>query len=153
MRNHKPQVTMTYLPHLDYDFQRFPEQDPERVAELDACAGQVIEAAEDINAKVVVISEYGLVPVSRPIHINRHLREMGLLRVRSGPFGEMMLPGDSEAFAVSDHQIAHIYVKDISRIDLVAKAFAIHTGVARIALYRTRTQPPSQWRADCPLRT
>ena len=33
----------------------------------------------------------------------------------------MMLPGDSEAFAVSDHQIAHIYVKDISRIDLVAK--------------------------------
>ena len=133
MRNHKPQVTMTYLPHLDYDFQRFPEQDPERVAELDACAGQVIEAAEDINAKVVVISEYGLVPVSRPIHINRHLREMGLLRVRSGPFGEMMLPGDSEAFAVSDHQIAHIYVKDISRIDLVAKALQSIPGVARIA--------------------
>ena len=133
MRNHKPQVTMTYLPHLDYDFQRFPEQDPERVAELDACAGQVIEAAEDINAKVVVISEYGLVPVSRPIHINRHLREMGLLRVRSGPFGEMMLPGDSEAFAVSDHQIAHIYVRDISRIDLVAKALQSIPGVARIA--------------------
>ena len=133
MRNHKPQVTMTYLPHLDYDFQRFPEQDPERVAELDACAGQVIEAAEDINAKVVVISEYGLVPVSRPIHINRHLREMGLLKVRSGPFGEMMLPGDSEAFAVSDHQIAHIYVKDISRIDLVAKALQSIPGVARIA--------------------
>ena len=133
MRNHKPQVTMTYLPHLDYDFQRFPEQDPERVAELDACAGQVIEAAEDINAKVVVISEYGLVPVSRPIHINRHLREMSLLRVRSGPFGEMMLPGDSEAFAVSDHQIAHIYVKDISRIDLVAKALQSIPGVARIA--------------------
>ena len=43
-------------PHLDYDFQRFPEQDPERVAELDACAERVIEAAEDINAKVVVIS-------------------------------------------------------------------------------------------------
>ena len=133
MRNHKPQVTMTYLPHLDYDFQRFPEQDPKRVAELDACAGQVIEAAEDINAKVVVISEYGLVPVSRPIHVNRHLREMGLLRVRSGPFGEMMLPGDSEAFAVSDHQIAHIYVKDISRIDLVAKALQSIPGVARIA--------------------
>ena len=44
-----------------------------------------------------------------------------------------MLPGDSEAFAVSDHQIAHIYVKDISRIDLVAKALQSIPGVARIA--------------------
>jgi len=110
MRSHQPELTLTYLPHLDYDWQRFSEPDMERVREVDRCAGRVIDAAQDIGAIPIVISEYGLVPVRRAIGINRILRENGLLSVRSGPFGEMMIPGDSAAFAVVDHQIAHIVV-------------------------------------------
>lgn len=112
MRRNQPELTLVYLPHLDYDFQRLPQQDPERVAEVDRCAAKVISAAHDIGAQVVVVSEYGLVPVSGAVLINRALREAGLLEVRDGPYGEMLMPMDSKAFAVVDHQVAHVYVND-----------------------------------------
>jgi len=113
MRKHRPELTLVYLPHLDYDFQRCAEHSPDRIVEVDECAGWVIDAAEDIGAEVIVVSEYGLVPVSRPIMINQVLREAGLLTVRSGPFGEMLMPLDSQAFAVADHQLAHVYVNGV----------------------------------------
>ena len=71
MREKQPQLTLAYLPHLDYDFQRLPDQNPERVAEVDRCVGKIVDAASDIDAQVVVVSEYGLTRVDRPVHINR----------------------------------------------------------------------------------
>lgn len=112
LRQNRPELTLVYLPHLDYDYQRQPVHDPQRVAEVDQCAGVVIDAAQEIGAQVVVVSEYGLVPVSRAVMINRCLREAGFLVVRDGPFGEMLMPMDSRAFAVVDHQLAHVYVND-----------------------------------------
>ncbi|MGI9474427.1 MAG: nucleotide pyrophosphatase/phosphodiesterase family protein [Rubripirellula sp.] len=132
MREKAPMLTMAYLPHLDYDYQRLPEHDPQRVAEVDRCAGLVIDAAKEIGAQVVVVSEYGLVPVQQPVHLNRYLREMGWLSVRDSPFGEMLMPGESEVFAIADHQLAHIYVKDPSKIDEVAKALRSVPGVDRV---------------------
>ena len=110
LRQQQPELTLVYLPHLDYDFQRCTEHDPARVAEVDACAKIVIEAAREIGATTIVVSEYGLVPVSRPVMINQELRRQGWLTVRDGPFGEMLMPMDSRAFAVVDHQLAHVYV-------------------------------------------
>lgn len=133
MREKRPKLTMAYLPHLDYDFQRLPDHAPQRVAELDQCAGKIIDAANDIKAQVTVVSEYGLVPVQRPVHLNRYLREMGWLTVRPGPFGEMMMPGESDAFAVADHQLAHVYVRDPDKIDEVAKALQSIPGIERVA--------------------
>jgi len=112
LRDKAPQLTLTYLPHLDYDFQRFSNPDKERVAEVDRCAAVVINAAQSIGAVPIVVSEYGLVPVHRSVSINRALRKAGWLAVRKGPFGEMLLPGDSKAFAVVDHQVAHLYVRE-----------------------------------------
>ena len=133
MRENRPKLTMAYLPHLDYDFQRLPHHDPQRVVELDQCAGRIIDAANNIDAQVIVISEYGLVPVQRPVHLNRYLREMGWLTVRRGPFGEMMMPGESDAFAVADHQLAHVYVRNPAIIDEVAKALQSVPGIARVS--------------------
>ncbi len=132
MRKNRPKLTMAYLPHLDYDFQRLPDHDPQRVAELDQCAGRIIDAANEIDAQAIIVSEYGLVPVQRPVHLNRYLREMGWLTVRPGPFGEMMMPGESDAFAVADHQLAHVYVRNTDMIDDVAKALLSVPGVARV---------------------
>ena len=132
MKAKQPQLTLAYLPHLDYDFQRLPTHDPARVAEVDQCAGRIIDAAQSIDAKVVVVSEYGLVPVNQSVHINRHLREAGWLGVRQGPFGEMMMPGDSDAFAVADHQLAHIYVRDRARIGEVRAMLESVPGIERV---------------------
>lgn len=113
LRRNRPDLTLVYLPHLDYDYQRFGPGDPARLAEADACAGTVMEAAREIGARIVVVSEYGLVPVMRPVMINQDLRKAGWLAVRDGPFGEMLDPFESKAFAVTDHQVAHLYVRGL----------------------------------------
>lgn len=132
IREKKPQLTLCYLPHLDYDFQRYRQPSLERVAEVDRCAGLVIDAAQDAGAIPIIVSEYGLVSVSRPVAINRILRQAGLLSVRQGPFGEMMIPGDCKAFAVADHQIAHVYVNDPSVSQTVRALLSNQPGIQAV---------------------
>ncbi len=132
IRQNRPELTLVYLPHLDYDFQRFPTHETRRVQEVDACAGQVIDAANEIGAKTVVVSEYGLVPVSRPVLINRALREAGWLQVRDGPFGETLMPMESKAFAVADHQLAHLYVNDPEIVSEVRRTVEALDGVDQV---------------------
>jgi predicted AlkP superfamily pyrophosphatase or phosphodiesterase len=129
LREKKPQLTLCYLPHLDYDFQRYRQPSMDRVAEVDRCAAILIDAAQDIGATPIVVSEYGLVPVTRAISINRILRQHGLLSVRNGPFGEMLIPGDCKAFAVADHQIAHVYVNDPSISQNVRELLSKQPGI------------------------
>jgi predicted AlkP superfamily pyrophosphatase or phosphodiesterase len=143
MREKRPQLTLAYLPHLDYDFQRFPSHDPQRVVEVDQCAGAIFDAAESIGAKVIVVSEYGLTPVRQPIHLNRQLRSAGLLSVRKGPFGEMLMPGESEAFAIADHQLAHVYVRNPDRVPEVRRYLESVEGVAQVV-------PPQELELDHP---
>ena len=117
---------------MDYDFQRHTSPDLKRVKELDNCAQTIIQAADQIGANVVVVSEYGLTPVQRPVHLNVHLRREGFLSVRPGPYGEMLLPGDSRAFAVADHQLAHLYVRESSDISGVKRLVESIPGVSAV---------------------
>lgn len=132
VRKHKPPLTLVYLPHLDYDYQRFTTHDPKRVSEVDQCAKRIIDACGDVGTTPIVVSEYGLVPVSRPVHINRVLRNANLLDVRLGPFGEMLMPGDSQAFAVADHQVAHVYVRDKENIPKVRNLLESTEGIEQV---------------------
>jgi predicted AlkP superfamily pyrophosphatase or phosphodiesterase len=120
----RPTLTLVYLPHLDYDLQRFGPDDPRSLRQVravdDACA-PLLAAAERAGAAVVVLSEYGITPVTGPVHINRALREAGLLRVREERMGEQLDAGASEAFAVADHQVAHVYVRRAERVAEVAR--------------------------------
>jgi predicted AlkP superfamily pyrophosphatase or phosphodiesterase len=116
-----PALTFCYLPHLDYNLQRLgPDVSHPRLQkdleEVDAVCAQLVEAAERSGRDVVVVSEYGITPVTDAVHVNRALREAGLVRVRSELGRDVFDAGASEAFAMSDHQAAHIYVKDAERI-------------------------------------
>jgi predicted AlkP superfamily pyrophosphatase or phosphodiesterase len=110
----RPTLTLVYLPHLDYDLQRFGPHDPrarQALRDVDAQAGRLIDAADRIGAETVVVSEYAIAAVDRPVHVNRVLREHGLLEVRREPLGwETLDAGASRAFAVADHQVAHVHV-------------------------------------------
>lgn len=120
METRDPTLTLTYLPHLDYNLQRLgPDLDHPRVQsdlrEVDALCGELIAFAEQTGRHVLVVSEYGITPVSDAVHINRALRQAGLLAVRPEEHGrEILDAGASRAFALADHQIAHVYVKDPS---------------------------------------
>ena len=118
-RWHSPTLLLTYLPHLDYNLQRFGTSDPRIKADVrasDEICGALIRQFRERGRRVIVVSEYGLVDVSGPVHINRVLREAGLLAVREEIGAEALDAGASDAFAVSDHQVAHVYVRNPARI-------------------------------------
>ncbi len=111
----RPTLTLVYLPHLDYDQQRFGPGDPRSLAalgEVDTLVGELVARADAVGAATLVVSEYGIEPVERPVYVNRALRQAGLLAVREGPIGEQLDLFASRAFAVADHQVAHVYARD-----------------------------------------
>jgi predicted AlkP superfamily pyrophosphatase or phosphodiesterase len=131
----RPDLSLVYLPHLDYDPQRFGPSGCDMaklVRELDDAAGPLLDAAAAAGARVWVVSEYGHCDVSRPVLPNRALREAGLLAVRRGPFGEHLDVYASRAFAVCDHQVAHAYVRDAADVPRVRDLLAAMPGVARV---------------------
>jgi predicted AlkP superfamily pyrophosphatase or phosphodiesterase len=135
MDRHHPDLTLVYVPHLDYDLQRHGPSSPQAAAaaaELDVTLGTLLDAATARDATVVVLSEYGITDVSRPVDINRLLRAEGLLEVYTQAGMEYLDPWRSRAFAVADHQIAHVYVRDPADIPAVAKLCAALPGVAEV---------------------
>jgi predicted AlkP superfamily pyrophosphatase or phosphodiesterase len=134
-RSRRPTLTLVYLPHLDYNLQRLGPAHPGiagDLAEVDAVCGELIEAWERDGARVLVLSEYGITPVDRPVHVNRALRRAGLIQVREELGREMLDPGASKAFAVSDHQIAHIYVARPETVAEVKALLEALPGVERV---------------------
>lgn len=117
-----PTLTLIYIPHLDYNLQRIGPKD-QRIAtdlrEIDDLCKDIIEFYEERNSKVILLSEYGISAADKPVSLNRTLREHGYITVREEKGGEILIPGSSRAFAVADHQIAHIYIKvgeDVGKI-------------------------------------
>lgn len=142
VKNEQPDLTLVYLPHLDYDPQRFGPSGcdmPQLVGELDKACAPLLDAAEKAGARVWVVSEYGHCDVSTPIYLNRILRRANLLTVRRGPFGEQLEPYLSRAFAVCDHQLAHLYVRDPADIPQVRDLLAGTSGVDRVFVGEERT--------------
>ncbi|WAC99605.1 nucleotide pyrophosphatase/phosphodiesterase family protein [Streptomyces sp. NA13] len=132
MATRDPDLTLAYLPHLDYDLQRFGPDDPRSHAaarELDEAVGPLLDQAEASGRTVVVLSEYGITSVSRPVHLNRVLREAGLLEVHTQDGMEYLDTMASRAFAVADHQLAHVYVKRPEDLDTVRALLAGVPGV------------------------
>lgn len=133
--NHGPDLTLVYLPHLDYDFQRHGPEDERSlraVTELDDLCGELIRQARELDHEVLVVSEYGITEVDGSVSINRALREAGFLRVQETIAGELLDAGASRAFALSDHQVAHVYVAEADLIPEVRTLLENLDGVERV---------------------
>ena len=139
---HDPDLMLAYLPHLDYDHQRWGPDDPrsvQAVRDLDAECARLIEKARAKNAHVIVVSEYGIEKATKPVFLNRLLHEKGYLRVQETSHGQLLDCGACRAFVVADHQCAHVYVRDASDLEAVRTLLAKTPGVARV-LDRTQQQ-------------
>jgi predicted AlkP superfamily pyrophosphatase or phosphodiesterase len=115
LRTRRPTLTLAYLPHLDYDLQRsgpHAARSLEALTEVDRLVGELVREADAAGAETLVLSEYGIEAVDRVAHPNVALREARLLAVRETPAGEILDPLASRAFAVADHQVAHVYARD-----------------------------------------
>jgi predicted AlkP superfamily pyrophosphatase or phosphodiesterase len=131
----KPDLGLCYLPHLDYDLQRHGPAGAHlarNLRDLDREAGVAIAAARARGAQVLVVSEYGIEAVDHAVFPNRCLRENGLLAAVDNAAGELLDPGASRAFAVCDHQLAHIYCADEAAAGRAAELLARLPGIERV---------------------
>jgi predicted AlkP superfamily pyrophosphatase or phosphodiesterase len=135
MGSYDPDLTLVYVPHLDYDLQRHGPAAPQAAAAasaLDGVLAPLLDAARERGAIVIVLSEYGITAARRPVDVNRALRAEGLLRVYTQDGMEYLDPWTSRAFAVADHQIAHVYVADPADLPAARKVCVALPGVAEM---------------------
>ncbi|MFN7339836.1 MAG: alkaline phosphatase family protein [Opitutia bacterium] len=131
----KPDLHLVYLPHLDYDLQRHgpasPQADLAR-AEIDKLAGRLADDLERAGVEVAILSEYALTAVDRAALPNRLLRERGWLVAKDERGHEVLDTFHSKAYAVCDHQVAHVVVRDPALLPEVRAALAALPGVERV---------------------
>lgn len=132
---HEPTLQLIYLPHLDYNYQRWGAEDPrlgDDLKRIDALVGDLIETFESRGRRVLLVSEYGITTVDRPVSLNRVFREKGWLTIKEELGLELIDFGASRAFAVADHQVAHVYVNDSEILPEVRRVLESVEGVGRI---------------------
>ncbi len=140
-----PELSLVYLPHLDYDLQRHGPDSSEAVTavkELDSLVGDLIRFYQSRNVGVVILSEYGLTPAKRVVYPNRALRKKGWLNIKQELGLEYLDCGGSSAFALTDHQVAHVYLnqKDHSFQSQVRTELEKLDGVAKVIYGEERSQ-------------
>jgi predicted AlkP superfamily pyrophosphatase or phosphodiesterase len=128
IEKHQPNLHWIYLPHLDYAAQKCGPNSAEAMvslAELDHELRTFAEAVSECplgnKVEYLVTGEYALTEVSGPIYPNRLLRDAGLLAIRKANGHEYIDLRNCMAFAVVDHQFAHVYVTNPADAQTVAK--------------------------------
>jgi predicted AlkP superfamily pyrophosphatase or phosphodiesterase len=130
----RPTLSLVYLPHLDYALQKSGPGHPsirQELREIDRVVGGLLDRCERLGIHPLIVSEYGIVPVRDAIWLNRALRDAGYLAVRLEDGCEILDLEHSRAFAVADHQAAHVSVRDPSDAAAVERLLARIEGVER----------------------
>ena len=136
-----PTLTLVYLPHLDYELQRVGPAGgtvAKHVGDVDGVCEELITHFAQRGTHVIVLSEYGITPVRRPVSLNRTLREHGFITVREELGREILDAGASRAFVVADHQLGHVYVRDADDIPAVRALLEDQAGVDAVLEGRRR---------------
>ncbi len=124
-----------YLPGVNFAAQRYGLSDArtrDALRGVDALAGELSQTITAGGGRVLVVSSGGLVDVSRVCWPNVLLREAGLLQVRRGPDGEEVDFPASRAFALVDHQVAHLFCRDEATADDAAAVLREHPAVGAV---------------------
>ncbi len=130
-----PDVLFSYLPHLDYDLQRHgpgSRQARKALAFTLECIARIKADAQAHGYEWLFYGDYAIQPVSGAIFPNRRLTEAGLLQTRRI---KRMLYADlfaSPAFAMVDHQIAHVYTRDAGATEAAREALTGLPGIESI---------------------
>ncbi|MFO7897488.1 MAG: alkaline phosphatase family protein, partial [Planctomycetota bacterium] len=138
LARYRPDLSLVYVPHLDYTGQRHGPESSEfrdEARRIDAAVAEFIDrlarAFKPATPRVILLSEYAFAPVARAGLPNVALREAGLLRVSEDDGTEELDLANSRAFALVDHQVAHVYAQP-EAIDAAADALGELDTVAEV---------------------
>ncbi len=132
---HNPTLNLIYIPHLDYGLQKYGidfDKIGKDLQEVDDLAKDLITYFENQGTQVLLLSEYAITTVSKPVHLNRIFREKGWIQVKDELGKETLDAGTSAVFAVADHQVAHIHVNDKSILSEVKTLLEKTPGVEKV---------------------
>ena len=132
---YNPTLNLIYIPHLDYNLQKYGidfSKIAKDLREVDDLAKDLITFFENRGAEVLLLSEYGITSVNKPVHLNRIFREKGWIQVKNELGRETFDAGTSAVFAVADHQVAHIHVNDHSKLAEVKALLEKTPGVEKV---------------------
>ena len=132
---YNPTLNLIYIPHLDYNLQKYGidfSKISKDLKEVDDLAKDLITFFESRGAEVLLLSEYGITSVSKPVHLNRIFREKGWIQVKNELGRETLDAGTSAVFAVADHQVAHVHVNDHSKLSEVKALLEKTPGVEKV---------------------
>lgn len=141
---HAPDLSLVYIPHLDYDPQRFGPGDLRSIRafeQADEIASNLISFYESKGIEVLLVSEYGISDVSSSVAINRIFRKKGWLAIKPELGTDMLDCGESRAFAVADHQTAHIYINDQSLREEILSTLSSIEEIEEIRPFLTSDAP------------
>ena len=134
----RPNLMFVYIPHIDYSAQRFGKKSSQVRDDLkkaDNIIGSIVEKTSKLGIKdeteFLILSEYAFNDVSDSIPLNVKLRDAGLLDIRTIGEKEYVDFEFSKAFAMVDHQVAHVYVKD-GFVDKTQRVLEDLQGVDRV---------------------
>ncbi|MBQ7179029.1 MAG: alkaline phosphatase family protein [Victivallales bacterium] len=133
MELYAPELVMTYLPDMDYCLQREGPQGKHVELELDLLANHIrylLDAADELGYESVFWGDYSIVPVSRVVYPNKALLASGLFAVREVNGRQYPNLYEAKAFAMTDHQVTHVFVNDKALIPQVQELLASLPGVA-----------------------
>jgi predicted AlkP superfamily pyrophosphatase or phosphodiesterase len=142
-QKYSPTLSLIYLPHLDYNLQRCGPSSPlvaTDLRQIDDLAGDLISFFRNRDVRVVLLSEYGIVDVRKPVHLNRVFREQGWIVIRDELGLELLDCGASKVFALADHQVAHIYLNDPSLLSRARDLLLSHPGVESVLGAQEKTE-------------
>ncbi|MFN3757756.1 MAG: alkaline phosphatase family protein [Algoriphagus aquaeductus] len=132
---YNPTLNLIYIPHLDYNLQKYGidfSKISKDLREVDDLAKDLITFFENRGAEVLLLSEYGITSVNKPIHLNRIFRQKGWIQVKNELGRETLDAGTSAVFAVADHQVAHVHVNDYSKLAEVKALLEKTPGVEKV---------------------
>jgi predicted AlkP superfamily pyrophosphatase or phosphodiesterase len=120
-----PDLCMVYLPSLDYDLQRYPAGHDKNKRALTKTLAQLdcmVRASREGGYEILMFGDYAIADTSAgnaAVFPNRQLLSDGLLAVRK--VGDMLYPDfhASNAFAVVDHEVGYVHVKDAADVPAV----------------------------------
>jgi len=158
-KHYGPTLSLIYLPHLDYNLQRHgphagvqasagsghaPRPDSLKaelqlnpliipdLRAIDSIVGGLIDFFQKQMVQVILVSEYSITDVERSVPLNRIFRKAGWLTVKDELGREILDCGASKVFAVTDHQVAHVYLNDLSLEGPVRSLLEKTEGVAQV---------------------
>jgi predicted AlkP superfamily pyrophosphatase or phosphodiesterase len=131
-----PELLFVYLPSLDYDLQRFGPKHLKSQKALEVTLKQIekiVAASQNRGDEAIIFGDYAITETPNgAVFPNKILLEAGFFKTRS--VNSMLYPDlyGSRAFAMVDHQIAHVYIKDKTNIATIKDTLSETIGIEKV---------------------